>query len=145
MSSLNQVMLIGNLGKDPDVLQVSELGSFVRLSIATHKKFKTRNGEEREDTQWHTVYLNNRIGRIAATSLKKGAKIFISGELRAHDWQDKEGQVHRMSAIYAREMKFLSYKSLENEVLEFFEEDNAYEKAKQEIDQTLGRSPTDAA
>ena len=144
MSSLNQVMLIGNLGKDPEVLQVSELGSFVKLSLATHKKFKTRNGEEREDTQWHTVYLNNRIGRIAAVSLKKGAKIFISGELRTHDWQDKAGNVYRTSAIYAREMKFLSHKSHENEVLDFSDEDNVYEKAKQEIDKTLGRLPADA-
>ncbi len=146
MSSFNQVILIGNLGKDPEVLQVSELGSFVRLSLATHKKFKTKDGEVREDTQWHTVYLNNNLGRVAAASLKKGAKVLISGELRTRDWQDKEAQVHRLTAVYAKEMKFLSAKPRETtDEAEFLDEDNAYEKAKRDIDQILGRPPAETA
>ncbi len=146
MSSFNQVILIGNLGKDPDVLQVSELGSFVKLSLATHKKFKTKDGEVREDIQWHTVYLNNNLGKVAALCLKKGAKILISGELRTRDWQDKEGQVHRLTAIHAREMKFLSAKPRETtDELELPQEDSAYEKAKRDIDQILGRPSTENA
>lgn len=105
MSSLNQVMLIGNLGKDPEILQMSEFGSFVRLTLATNRKFKTKMGEIKEDTQWHTVYLNNIIGKVSASILKKGAKIYVSGELRTRDWKSKSGQVHRLSAIYAREIK----------------------------------------
>jgi len=140
MSSLNQIMLIGNLGKDPEILQTTELGSFVRIVLATNRKFKTKTGEVREDTQWHTVYLNYALGKVAATILKKGAKIFVSGELRTRDWQSKSGQVHRLSAVYAREMKFLCIKPREAEdVLESSEEESAYEKAKREIDQALSR------
>lgn len=142
MSSLNQVNLIGNLGKDPEVLQTTELGSFVRLTLATNRKFKTKTGEVREDTQWHTVYLNNNLGRLAEMLLKKGAKVYVSGELRTRDWEAKSGQVHRLTAIYAREMKFLCIKPREAEaVLESMDEDSAYEKAKHDIDQALGRIP----
>jgi single-strand DNA-binding protein len=157
MSFFNQVILVGNLGKDPEVLQVSELGSFVRLSLATNKKFKTKEGEIREDTQWHTVYLNNSLGRVAAATLKKGAKLLVSGELRTRDWKDKEGQVHRLTAVYAKEMKFLSAKPQDethqdeaHDALDQPQEDNAdehqdYKKAKQEIDHALDRVPVEEA
>ncbi len=134
-------MLIGNLGKDPEILQMSEFGSFVRLTLATNRKFKTKMGEVKEDTQWHTVYLNNIIGRVSASILKKGAKIYVSGELRTRDWTSKSGQVHRLSAIYAREIKFLCVKPRDVEaVLESVDENSAYEKAKREIDRVLRRA-----
>src|SRR5579864_2407266 len=101
MSSLNQVMLLGNLGKDPEVLKSSDNGSFVRLSLATSKKFKSKTGEVQEDIQWHTVYLSNGLGKLAAAHLKKGAKLFVLGELRTNDWKDKKEQIHRVTAIYA--------------------------------------------
>jgi single-strand DNA-binding protein len=140
MSSVNLVMLIGNLGKDPEVLKSTESGSFVRLSLATSHKYKTKAGEVQEDIQWHTVYLNNNLGNLAATYLKKGAKIFVSGELRTRDWQDKQGQVHRVTAIYAREIKFLSTKSPSSAPGYPVEEDSAYIKAMQDIRQALGTS-----
>src|SRR5579871_1341969 len=139
MSSLNQIMLIGNLGKDPEVLQATDTGSFVRILVATNRKFKTKQGEVREDTQWHTVYLNNKLGVTAASILKKGSKVFISGELRTRDWQAKSGQIHRLSAVYAREMKFLCIKPRQaDDVME--PEESAYEQAKREIDLALSRT-----
>ncbi|MCE3238483.1 MAG: single-strand binding protein [Gammaproteobacteria bacterium] len=138
MSSLNQAMLIANLGQDPEVLKESELGSFVRLSVATNKKFKTKEGELREETEWHAVYLNGNLGKVAATSLKKGAKVFVSGELRTREWQDKEGQVHLLTAIYAKEIKFLSPKLPEyNDGQEFPHEHSTDKKAEQEIDEIV--------
>ena len=138
MSSVNQVILIGNLGKDPEVLKSTDQGSFVRLSLATSKKLKTKSGEVKEDIQWHTVYLNNGLGRLAATHLKKGAKIFVSGELRTRDWQDKKGELHRVTAIYAREIKFLSSLSQKSVPMsDQVEEDGAYLDAMQEIRRAL--------
>jgi len=133
-------MLIGNLGKDPEVLLTSESGSFVRLALATNRKFKTKAGDVKEDTQWHTVYLNNTIGRVAASILKKGAKIYVSGELRTRDWQSTSGQVHRLTAVYGREVKFLCIKPRDAETVLESIDDSAYEKAKHEIDQVLGRT-----
>jgi single-strand DNA-binding protein len=138
MATVNQVTLIGNLGKDPEVLKSTELASFVRLSLATSKKFKSKTGEVQDDIQWHTVYLNNGLGRLAATYLKKGAKIFVSGELRTRDWQDKKGELHRITAVYAREMKFLSSPSQKKDPMsDQVEEDSAYLNAMQEIRKVL--------
>jgi single-strand DNA-binding protein len=138
MSSLNQVMLLGNLGKDPEVLKSTDIGSFVRLSLATSKKFKSKTGEVQEDIQWHTVYLNNNLGKLAATHLKKGAKIFVSGELRTRNWQDKNDVMHRVTAVYAKEIKFLSNKSQKGDPMsDQVEEDGAYITAMQEIRKAL--------
>jgi len=111
MSYLNQVNLIGNLGKDPEVLISSEKGDFVKLSIAITKRYKNKLGEKVEDTQWHVVYLNNRLGSIGAMFLHKGDRIFISGELRTREWIDDEGIRHFSTSVYARDLRFLSTKS----------------------------------
>ncbi len=138
MSSVNQVVLIGNLGKDPVVLKNTEQGSFVRLSLATSKRFKTKAGEIQDDIQWHTVYLSNGIGRLAANHLKKGNKIFVFGELRTRDWQDKNGETHRVTAVYGRELKFLNNKpQLSNGMSEPVEDNHAYINAMQEIRKVL--------
>lgn len=110
MSHLNQVMLIGNLGKDPEILKTTEQGEFVRLSLATTKRFKDKNGEKQTDTQWHVVYLNNRLGKIGSCYLKKGDRVFISGELRTREWFDDQGERHFNTSIYAKELQFLSVK-----------------------------------
>jgi single-strand DNA-binding protein len=138
MSSVNQVNLLGNLGKDPEVLKSTDQGNFVRLSLATSKRFKSKTGEVQEDIQWHTVYLSNGLGKSAATHLKKGAKIFVSGELRTRDWQDKNGETHRITAVYAREIKFLSSPLQKNDPMsDLVEEDGAYLNAMQEIRKVL--------
>src|SRR5579872_1523064 len=105
MSHLNQVMLIGNLGKNPEVLKTTEQGDFVRLSLATTKRYKDKSGEKQSDTQWHVVYLSNRLGRLGSSYLNKGDKVFISGELRTREWFDDEGQRHFHTSVYARELK----------------------------------------
>jgi single-strand DNA-binding protein len=142
MSSLNQVNLIGNLGRDPEVLKSSEKGDFVRLSLATTKRYRIKEGKVQEDTQWHTIYASNGLGKIAATYLKKGARIFITGELRTHEWQEKSGKIHTSTAIYAKDIKFLSTKPPEKKdadlPIEPIEESGAYDKAMEQIREALG-------
>jgi single-strand DNA-binding protein len=66
MSHVNQVILIANLGKDPEVLNTTDQSDFVRLSLATNKRYKDKNGENKTETQWHVVYLSNRLGKIGS-------------------------------------------------------------------------------
>jgi single-strand DNA-binding protein len=140
MSSFNQVTIIGYLGKNPDVLNVTEKGSFVRLSLATNREYKSKEGEVRKDVQWHLVYLNSTVGTWAASTLKKGSRIFVSGELRNTSWKNKEGQARYSTAIYAKEIKFLGIKLQKNECApKSLDEESAYEKSKQEIDIALHR------
>lgn len=140
MSSLNQVNLIANVGRDPEVLKKSEQGAFVKLSLATSRRYRSKDGKIQEDTQWHSVYLSNGLGKIASEHLKKGAKIFITGELRTHGWTDKSGKSHFSTAIYAKDLKFLSVKpqeKKENDLPEPNEENDAYSKAMEQIRDAL--------
>jgi len=138
MSSLNQVNLIGNLGRDPQVLKSTPQGDFVRLTIATTKKYRTKDGQIQEETQWHTVYLSNALGNVASSYLKKGAKIFVSGELRTTVWNDKDDKSYHSTAIYARDVRFLSKKPPQAiDDLSYSVEEKAYGKAIQAIRETL--------
>ena len=114
MSSLNQVTLVGNLGKNPEVLKETEKGKFVRLQLATSKKYRDAKNEIVEDTQWHTVYLNNGVGSFAATYLKKGNKVLVIGELRNKKWEDEEGTIHYSTSVYCKECKSLSGSKLKS-------------------------------
>src|SRR5688572_20237850 len=94
MSYLNQVVLIGNLGQNPEVLKDTDNGKFVKLRLATSKKYRNANKQIISATEWHTICLNNGIGKFAAEYLKKGDKVCITGELRNNQWKDKEGNTH---------------------------------------------------
>ncbi len=111
MSFLNQVVLIGNLGKDPEVLKTTETGCFVRMQLATNKKYANAKGEKIEDTQWHTVNLNNAVGKFVSEYFKKGDKALVIGELRSQTWTDKKGIEHISTYVFARECKSLVPKS----------------------------------
>lgn len=110
MSSFNHVVLIGRLGKAPEALKTSEKGSFVRLSLATVKKYSTAKGKVKTDTQWHMVYASNGIGKAALEHLKKGAQVCVAGELRNTQWTDKDQRQHYASAVYAEKLIFLGSK-----------------------------------
>ena len=92
--SLNKVMLIGNLGQDPDVRSMQNGGRVCNLSIATSETWKDKNtGEKREKTEWHRVTIfNEGIVGVCENYLKKGSKVFIEGSLETRKWQDKDGQ-----------------------------------------------------
>ena len=91
--SLNKVTLIGNLGKDPESRTMQNGGKVVSFSIATSESWKDKtSGERQERTQWHNIVIfNEQIGGVAEKYLKKGAKIYLEGQLETRKWQDKDG------------------------------------------------------
>lgn len=94
MSSVNKVILIGNLGKAPDIRHTQDGRAIANLSIATSQSWKDKStGEKREKTEWHNVVIfNEGLCRIAEQYLTKGSKVYIEGQLQTRKWQDKNGQ-----------------------------------------------------
>tara|TARA_R110002124_G_scaffold63350_13_gene173071 strand:+ start:3811 stop:4308 length:498 start_codon:yes stop_codon:yes gene_type:complete len=92
--SVNKVILVGNLGADPEVRNLPSGGKVVNLSIATSENWKDKNtGERREKTEWHRVVIfSEGLARVAESYLKKGSKVYIEGQLQTRKWQDQSGQ-----------------------------------------------------
>lgn len=115
--SVNKVIIIGNLGRDPEVRTFQNGGKVCNLRIATSENWKDRNtGERRERTEWHTVAIfNEALVRLAEQYLKKGSKVYIEGKLETRKWQDQSGQDRYSTEVvlrpYAGEMTFLDGRS----------------------------------
>src|SRR3954470_8190773 len=92
--SVNKVILIGNLGKDPEIRRLSSGAPVVNLSLATSESWKDKStGERKEKTEWHRVVIfNENIARVAEQYLKKGSKVYVEGQLQTRKWQDQSGQ-----------------------------------------------------
>lgn len=90
MAYLNNVQLIGNVGNDPDIRVYNDT-KFATFKVATTKRFRDRSGEHREQTQWHTCSASGNIAEVVEKYIKKGASVFVSGELTYRSWQDKDG------------------------------------------------------
>lgn len=92
MASLNKVMLIGNLGQDPEARSFSSGGEVVNLRIATSEQWKDRDGNRQERTEWHSVAIfNENIAKVAKQYLRKGSKVYLEGQLQSRKWQDQNG------------------------------------------------------
>ncbi len=90
--SVNKVILIGNLGQDPDVRTMSNGGRLVNLSLATSENWKDRDGQPQSRTEWHRVVIfNEKLGEIAERYLQKGSKVYLEGQLQTRKWQDQSG------------------------------------------------------
>ncbi len=109
MASVNKVILVGNLGRDPEVRYSPEGAAVCNISIATTSQWKDKtSGEKREETEWHRVVMYNRLAEIAGEYLKKGRAVYIEGRLRTRKWQDKETGADRYSTeILADQMQML--------------------------------------
>lgn len=92
--SVNKVILVGNLGRDPEVRSMQDGGKIVQLSVATSESWRDRNsGERRERTEWHRVVIfNENLGKIAEQYLRKGSSIYVEGQLQTRKWTDQQGQ-----------------------------------------------------
>ena len=110
MASLNKVMLIGNLGKDPEVRYTAGGTAVASFSIATSEKFKGKTGEWEEKTEWHNITLWARLAEIAGEYLSKGKTVYIEGRLQTRKWQDKEGKDRYTTEIVGEKMQMLSGK-----------------------------------
>ncbi|AKQ42808.1 single-stranded DNA-binding protein [Aurantiacibacter atlanticus] len=101
--SLNKVMLIGNLGADPEIRSFQNGGKVANLRIATSETWKDRDGQRQERTEWHTVAIfSEGLVNVVENYLKKGAKVFIEGQLQTRKWQDQQGQDRYSTEIVLR-------------------------------------------
>src|SRR5690606_20513626 len=108
MASVNKVILVGNLGRDPEMRFSPNGGAICNITLATSRVRKDKDsGERREDTEWHRVVLFDRLGEIAGEYLKKGRSVYIEGRLQTRKWQDKEGQDRWTTEIVAEQMQML--------------------------------------
>ena len=105
---INKVIIIGNLGQDPEVRYMPSGGAVTTCTLATSEQWKDKStGQMQERTEWHRVVFYNRLAEIAGEYLKKGSKCFVEGSLRTNKWQDKNGQDRYTTEIIAREMQML--------------------------------------
>ena len=105
---INKVILIGNLGADPETRYMPSGGAVTNLRLATSENWKDKNtGDMQERTEWHRVALFGRLAEVAAEYLRKGSKVYIEGSLRTRKWQDKDGRDNYSTEIVANDMQML--------------------------------------
>ncbi|MAY34933.1 MAG: single-stranded DNA-binding protein [Spongiibacteraceae bacterium] len=105
---INKVILIGNLGQDPETRYMPSGGAVTNVTLATSETWKDKTtGQPQERTEWHRVVFFNRLGEIAGEYLKKGSKVYVEGSLRTRKWQGQDGQDRYTTEIVASEMQML--------------------------------------
>lgn len=110
---INKVILVGNVGVDPDVRYLPNGNAVTTLSLATSEAWKDKvSGEKQERTEWHRVVCFNRLGEIAGQYVRKGSKLYIEGSLRTRKWQDQQGQDKYTTEIVANELQMLDSKGM---------------------------------
>ncbi len=107
MASVNKVIIIGNLGRDPETRYMPDGGAITNVSVATTEKWKDKNGEMQEKTEWHRVAFFGKLAEIAGEYLKKGSQVYVEGRLQTRKWQDKDGQDKYTTEIVANQMQML--------------------------------------
>lgn len=109
---INKVILVGNLGKDPEVRYMPNGGAVANVTLATSESWKDKqSGEQKERTEWHNVVFYQRLAEIVGEYLKKGSQIYVEGSLRTRKWQDKNGNDRYTTEIIASEMQMLGGRS----------------------------------
>lgn len=108
MASLNQIQLIGNCGRDPEMRTFPSGGQVCNVSIATTEKWKDKaSGELREATEWHNLVFSDKLAEIAAQYLKKGSQVYVSGQVRSRKYQDKDGVDRTAYEVRVRDLVML--------------------------------------
>ncbi|ARG98499.1 single-stranded DNA-binding protein [Legionella micdadei] len=109
---INKVILVGNVGVDPDVRYMPNGNAVTTLSVATSETWKDKQtGEKQERTEWHRVVCFNRLGEIAGEYIRKGSKLYVEGSLRTRKWQDQQGQDRYTTEIVASDIQMLDSKT----------------------------------
>lgn len=104
---INKVILVGNLGNDPETRFLPSGGAVTNVSLATSRSWTDKDNQKQEATEWHRVVFFNRLAEIAGEYLKKGSKVYVEGSLRTNKWQDKDGNDRYTTEIIANEMQML--------------------------------------
>ena len=108
---INKVILVGNLGNEPEVRQTSNGGCVTNISVATSETWKDKNtGDQQERTEWHRIVFFGKLGEIAGQYLHKGSKVYVEGALRTEKWQDNAGNDRYTTKVIANEMQMLDKK-----------------------------------
>lgn len=108
MASVNKVILVATLGKDPDVRQTQNGNAICNLSAATSRKYKDAQGNAQEETEWHRINLFGKMAELAGQYLSKGSSVYIEGRLRTRKYTDKQGIERYQTEVVAESMQFLS-------------------------------------
>lgn len=107
MASVNKVILIGNLGRDPEVRYMTSGAAVCNFSIATSRRWKDKQGELQEETEWHNIVCYERTAENAEKYLSKGSPVYIEGRLKTRKWEDKEGVTKYTTEVIVEQMQFL--------------------------------------
>jgi len=107
MASVNKVILIGNLGRDPELRYTQGGQAVANFTLATTERFPTKDGERQERTEWHRIVAWARTAELCAQYLSKGRSVYVEGRLQTREWEDKEGQKRRTTEIVAQTVQFL--------------------------------------
>jgi single-strand DNA-binding protein len=107
---LNKHMIIGRVGQDPELRYTQSNTAVTTVSVATSERYKDKNGEQQENTQWHRVTFWGKLAEIAGEYLKKGQLVYVEGPSETREWEDKDGVKRYTTEVKAREMKMLSSK-----------------------------------
>jgi single-strand DNA-binding protein len=108
MASINKVILIGNLGRDPELRYTQGGSAVTNFTLATNEKWKDKDGNNQERTEWHRIVVWGRSAENCAQYLQKGSSVFIEGRLQTREWEDKEGNKRQTTEINAASVQFLS-------------------------------------
>ena len=109
---INKVILIGNVGQDPEVRHMPSGGAVVNLSVATSESWKDKEtGENQDRTEWHRVVFYQRLAEIAGQYVRKGSRVYVEGKLRTRKWEDREGQERYTTEIVGDQMQMLDSRS----------------------------------
>lgn len=109
--SVNKVILVGRLGKDPETRYMTNGEAVTNATLATSENWKDKSGEKQEKTEWHNLVFYRRLAEIAGEYLKKGSQIYVEGKLQTRKWQTKEGQDRYTTEIIVNEMQMLGSKT----------------------------------
>ena len=107
MASVNKVILVGNLGRDPEIRYTQQGTAVANFSLATTNRFKNRSGEMEERTEWHRVVAWDKLAEICGQYLAKGRQVYIEGRLQTRDWEDKDGNKRSTTEVVAQTMQML--------------------------------------
>ena len=105
--SLNKILIIGNLGSDPEMRYMPSGDPVTSFSVATNRRYRTRDGEQREETEWFRVNAWGRLAEITNQYLTRGSKVYVEGRLQSRSWQGQDGQTRFSNEIRASEIQFL--------------------------------------
>lgn len=107
MASVNKVIIVGHLGRDPEVRYTADSKAVANLSVATSESWKDKQGDKKEKTEWHRIVMFGKVAEIAGEYLKKGSAAYFEGKLQTRKWQDKEGNDRYSTEIVADRMQML--------------------------------------